>query len=162
MRPNLDAWKEAVRNAFNYPGIKTALLVIIALILVASALGAWRAYSLPETVVETVEQVHFQHNSSFDYLTLVNPGHMYGTPPEEEAPDEEENGKDAYFRNYIDDVEIEFHYGLVADRPATNVLSEVEVVAIIDGPSGWQKEMAVMSATDFEDSLAINFPTAAG
>jgi len=134
--------------------LRATSLVLFFALAVFSLYGVWYAYTMPEQVEEPVALVNYQHNGQFDYLVYVNPSHLYGTPVE--TPEEET--RSLYFTNIIDDINVKFNYDFIADSPVTELSSDVEIVAIVTGPSEWQKEVLLSSASDMGSSLTMWFP----
>ena len=109
---------------------------------------------MPEQVEEPVALVNYQHNGQFDYLVHIYPSYLYDTYAE--TPEEE--GRSYYFTSIVDKINIGFNYDLIADGPISELSSDVEIVAIVTGPSGWQKEVLLSSTSGMGSSLTIEFP----
>jgi hypothetical protein len=151
--------KEHARIVAGSPIWLRASSAVLALgLLVFSLYGTWKAYSTPKLVEEPIALTNYQHTGKFDYLVYVNPSHLFGNPAESPA----EAGTSLYFTNIIDNIEIVFDYGLIADGQTTNLSSDVDIVAIVTGPSGWQKEVSLTSARDLGNNLSLKLPLELG
>jgi hypothetical protein len=150
-----------VQRAFiKFPRLKVSLVILTLVLLLASGFGVWKASTMPQERKETVTLINYQHQGEFNYLVYVEPGLLFSSPPAEisEAEAEEEEGRTLYFTNMIDDIDISFTYGFAPDYIVEDVFSAVDIVAIIHGPSGWQKEVPVISDIGQGDYFTIYFP----
>jgi len=150
-----------VQRAFmKSPRLKVSLVILTLVLLLASGFGVWKASTMPQERKEAVTLVNYQHQGEFDYLVYAEPGLLFGPPPAEisEAEAEEEEGRTLYFTNIIDHIDVSFTYGFAPDYIAEDVFSAVDIVAIIHGPSGWQKEVPVISDIGQDDYFTIYFP----
>jgi hypothetical protein len=151
---------ESVKRAFiRFPLLKTSSLALTALLLLGSGFGMWKAFTMPLERKEIVKLVNYQHQGEFDYLVYTEPGFLFGPPPTEipeVKPKEEE--KSLYFTDIIDRIEVEFTYEFVRDYPVKYVSSSVDIVGIIHGPSGWQKEVLLGSDAGQGYYFTIDFP----
>ena len=109
---------------------------------------------MPEQVEEPVALVNYQHNGQFDYLVYVIPSYLYGNPVETL----EEAEPSLYFTNIIDKIDVEFNYAFIADRPNTKLSINVDIVAIVTGPSGWQQEVPLSSTDSTGSNFTSGFP----
>jgi hypothetical protein len=126
------------------------LLAITAVILLASVSGAVVAFNLPAEIRESVNLVRYQHEGTFDYIAYLKPSQLYGPEPQE-ASDLPSNQK--YPTQFITGIDMTFTYVTVEAIPA-----EVEVVAILENPDIWQKEITLASATTKTGNFVIEFP----
>jgi hypothetical protein len=117
--------------------------------------GVCRAYSMPAQIEEPVALVNYQHNGLLDHTAYINPGYFADGTYVETTEDEE---RALYFTNIIDNIDIGFDYGFVSEAQVTNQSSEAEIVAIVTGPSGWQKEVLLHSESNLGSSFTVNFP----
>ena len=149
-----------VRRAFiRSPRLKVSLIALTLVLLLASGFGVWKAFTMPEQWEEPVTLVSYQHQGEFDYQVYIEPGHLFA-PPVTELPEvigEEEEERPLYFTNIIEDIEVSFTYGFATDYPTRLASSDVDIVAIIHGPSGWQKEVLLKSDSG-DDYFTISFP----
>jgi hypothetical protein len=148
-------WQRYKFRNFTTPSwLKVTLVVVVSLLLIASIVGLWRAYAMPETVAQEVALVTYRHFGNFDGIVYVTPSYLLGNPPE---TSQDETESSLYFTNIIDDIQVGFDYNFVPDSP-TVVSSQVEVVAIITGPSKWQKTIPLTSASGLGNHFNISFP----
>ncbi len=119
-----------------------------------SLYGVSYAYTMPKQVEEPVALVNYQHNGQLNHVVYRNPSHLYDTAIE--TPEEWETS--LYFTNIIDDIDVQFKYDFTATGPITGLASDVDIVAIVAGPSGWQKEVPLTSARGVGGSLTVEFP----
>lgn len=134
--------------------VKVVSLVLLFGLAGFSIFGAWKAYTMPERVRGSVPLASYQHKGEFDYLVYVNPSHLHGTAVE--TPKEETDS--IYFTNLISRIDIEFNYDFIADGLITDVSNTIDLVAIVTGPSEWQKEVLLRSMTATNEHVTIKFP----
>ncbi len=146
--------KHAKTDSENFLWLRIASTVLFFALAAFSLYGITQAYSMPNQVEKEVALVTYQHNGQFDYLVYVHPSHLYDNPVETSA----EGESSLYFTNIIDDITAKFDYDFTSDGPLTNIETDAEIVAIITGPSGWQKEITLDSATGTGSSLTVTFP----
>lgn len=147
--------KEHARIVSDSPlWLKVTSVVLIMGLLGFSLYGIWKAHSIPQQVAEPVALATYQHSGEFDYLVYVNPSYLFGNPIE--TPEEE--GQSTYFTNIIDGIDVVFDYDFIADGQTTDLSSDVDIVATVTGPSGWQKEISLSSARDLGANLSLEFP----
>jgi len=134
-------------------------LTLVLVLLLASVFGVVKAFTMPEVWEEPVTLANYEHQGEFDYLVYIEPGHLFGPPSPQVGEVEGEEERPVYFTNIIDDIEVTFTYGFAPDYPYPMKLtsSDVYIVAIIDGPSGWQKEVPIKSKSG-DDYFTISFP----
>jgi hypothetical protein len=138
------------------PWFKVSLVTLISLLLIVSLLWVWRASTTPELREETVTLVKYEHQGKLDYTVYVKPNHLFGPPYP--APSTEEEAKSLYFTNIIKDIEVGYTYEFVRYSSMADVSSAVNIVAIIHGPSGWQKEVLLESDAGEGYYFTIDFP----
>ena len=127
--------------------------------LVGAALyGISYVHKVPEWVEEPMVTVNYQHDGQLGYLVYIQPSRLYDTYVE--APDEndEDEKTSLYFTSLIEEIDVGFSYDFVANELMAGLSSDVEVVAILNGPSGWEKEIPLHSATDLGKSFSFSFP----
>ncbi|MBA7479358.1 hypothetical protein ES707_14792 [subsurface metagenome] len=147
--------KEHARIVSSSPmWLKVASVVLILGLLSLSLYGVWKAHSTPRQVAEPLTLANYRHAGEFDYLVYVNPSHLFGNSAE--TPEEE--GQSLYFINIVEDIDVVFNYDFVADGQTTGLSSDVDIVAIVTGPSDWQKEIPLSSARDLGANLSLEFP----
>ena len=133
--------------------LKVASVALILGLLSFSLYGVWKAHSIPRQVAEPLTLANYRHAGEFDYLVYVNPSHLFGNSAE--TPEGEEQS--LYFTNIIDVIEVVLDYNFVADGQTTGLSSDVDIVATVTGPSGWQKEIPLSSAPDLGTNLSLEF-----
>lgn len=134
--------------------LRATSLVLLLGLFGFSLYGVWYAYTMPEQVEEPVALVNYQHNGWLDHLVYINPSHLYGT----QVKTPEEGERSLYFTEIIDDIDVSFNYDFIAEAPITELSSDVEIVAIVTGPSGWQKEVPLYDDSDLGRSFSFSFP----
>jgi len=142
------------------PRLKTVSVIVTLVLLLASGYGVWTAYTMPLEWEEPVTLVNYQHQGEFDYRVYIEPGYIFSPPPlslPEAEPGEEEEERPQYFLNLVENMEVSFDYVFTPDYPTSLTSTDVYIVAIIDGPSGWQKEVPLKSKSG-DDYLTISFP----
>ena len=148
-----------IQRAFiKYPRLKTVSIIVTLVLLLASGYGIWTAYSMPLEWEEPVTLVNYQHQGEFDYQVYIEPGQLFSPPPNE-IPQviEEEAERPQYFTTLVDNIEVSFSYIFTPDYPTTMNSTDVYIVAIIHGPSDWQKEIPLKSKSG-DDRVTISFP----
>jgi len=150
-----------IQEAFiESPQFKVILVILSLVLLLASGYGVWAAYSMPLEWEEPVNLVNYQHQGEFDYRVYIQPGYIFNPPPTklpEVIAEEAEEERPQYFVILIDNIEVSFDYVFTPDYPSSLTSSDVYIVAIIEGPSGWQKEVLLESDSG-DDRLTVSFP----
>jgi hypothetical protein len=143
-----------IQRAFiDDPRLKTVSIIVVLVLLLASGYGIWKAYTMPLAWEEPITLVNYEHQGEFDYQVFIRPGHIFSPPPIElpkVEPNEEEEERPQYFLNLIEYMEIGFDYVFTPDYPCRFTSSDVYIVAILEGPSGWQKEVPLKSRSGDE------------
>jgi len=138
--------------------MKISLLVISALLFIASIFGVQKAYSLPTeiSVTEEVTLLDYQHQGTFDYIVSLKPSYLYGPEPQEPSPPPDLM---KYPIGIIDHFNVTFDYRFVQDRPIAGTSAEVEVRAIVKGSrTSEQKETILVPKTLKTGDFTITFP----
>lgn len=152
---------ESVRWAFvRLPWLKVSSVALSLLLLLGSGFWVWRAFSKPLEWQETAILVNYLQEGEFDYQVDIEAGYLFSTAPTdfpEVILEEEEEERAEYFTNIIEKIKVSFTYEFVPDYWVKDVNSEVDIFAIIHGPSGWQKEILLRSDSG-DDSCTTNFP----
>jgi hypothetical protein len=139
--------------------MKTALLAVSLLLLIAALFGVYRAFSLPieTSVTEQVSLVDYEHQGTFDYLVSLKPSYLYGPEPQEPPPPPPEVMK--YPIVAIDRFNFTFDYSFVPDRPLAGTTEEVEVRAAVSGPGSKDKqEIVLVPRTARTGDFTVTFP----
>lgn len=126
--------------------------VVVLALLVGSAIGLWKAFSIPAEREETMSLVNYRHLGKFDYDVYVSSGTIYGLPPPESGETSQ-----TYYRNIIDSIDLFFTYAFVPDGTVTEVTEDVEISALLGSPSTWQKEVPLLSKTAMKGDFTLNF-----
>jgi hypothetical protein len=63
-----------------------------------------------------------------------------------------------YFRKIVDSVEASFSYQFLSDKPATNLVEEVEVTALLEYPDMWGKSFSLVPETSKSGPCVFDFP----
>jgi hypothetical protein len=139
------------------PWLKLGSLVGACLLLIAAALGVWRAFSLPASTEQSVALVNYEHRGEFDYSVYLKPNSLYGPlQPQEEVAEEET--VPVFFRKIIDEAWLAFSYNFSCGQPLSTITSEVVVSAIAENPDMWQKEIAILEDTHGGQHVSVEFP----
>lgn len=149
---------KSIRRAFiESPRLKLVLVIATLVLLLASGYGVWAAHSMPLEWEEPVTLVSYEHQGEFDYQVFIRPGYIFNPPPNEIPQTEPEEERPQYFTILIDNMEVSFDYVFTPDYPTSLTSTDVDIFAIIDGPSGWQKEVMLKSKSG-DDRLTVSFP----
>jgi hypothetical protein len=152
---------ESVRWTFiRLPWLKVSLVALSLLLLIGSGFWVWRAFTKPLEWQETTTLATYRQDGEFYYQIDIEGGYLFSTAPTDfpEVMLEEKEGEGAeYFTNIIEEIEVSFTYEFVPDYRVNDVNSEIDIFAIIQGPSGWQKEILLKSDSG-DDSCTTNFP----
>lgn len=151
---------KSVRRAFiKSPWLKVSLITLSLLLLLGS--GFWMFKGLTKSLEweETVTLARYSHQGEFDYQVNIEAGYLFSTTPgfPRIIPEEEEAGITQYFSNIIEEIDVSFTYDFVPDYKVNEVNSDVDIFAVIHGPSGWQKEVLLKSGSG-DDSCTVSFP----
>jgi hypothetical protein len=63
-----------------------------------------------------------------------------------------------YFPNIVDNITASFSYQFLSDKPATNLVEEVEVTAVLKYPGMWSKSLTLVPKTSESGPLVVDFP----
>jgi len=122
--------------------LKASLIGLAALLLASSLFLVWWVWNMPREWEKEATLANYEHNGEFDYTVDVIPGHLYGELPiDVNVAPPTGNGESKFFRSLIRDINLTYNYDFAPDYPATDVSGEIDIVAIIHGPSDWQKEV---------------------
>ncbi len=151
---------KSVRRAFiKSPWLKVSLVALSLLLLIGSGFWVWRGLSKPLQWQETTTLVNYWQQGEFDYQVDIEAGYLFSTTPTDfpKVTPEEEADSIQYFSNIIEEIEANFTYEFAPDYRVNEVNSDVDIFAIIHGPSGWQKEILLKSGSGY-DSCTVSFP----
>lgn len=139
------------------PWLKLGSVALLSLLLIGSVFGVWKAYTMWQEREEAFPLVSYEHRGEFDYSVYVGSTHLFGSPPPE-TPEGGAEARPLYFTNIINDIDVKFTYKFASYSPVKEVSSEVNIVAIITGPSGWKKRFPLTSASELGSSFSITLP----
>ena len=63
-----------------------------------------------------------------------------------------------YFPRIVDNIEAGFSYQFLSDEPATNLVEEIEVTALLEYPGMWSKSYALVPKTSKSGPAVVYFP----
>lgn len=133
--------------------LKVGSLILVSVLLAASLFWVGKTFAAPSEKAESVTLLNYQHEGEFDYLVYVKPSTLFDS-----AHQAEDTGPPTYYTNLIDTIEVYFSYEFARDKPGRNVTRDVEVRAIVTGPSKWQKATTLVSSTSRKGDFTIHFP----
>jgi hypothetical protein len=139
------------------PWLKLGSLVGACLLLIAAALGVWRAFSLPTSTELPTALVNYEHRGEFDYSVYLKPNSLYGSPQPPQEVTEEETVQ-VFFRNIIDEASLTFSYNFSCGQSLSTITNEVVISAIAEDPGMWQKEIAILEETHGGQQVSVEFP----
>jgi hypothetical protein len=61
------------------------------------------------------------------------------------------------FINLIDSMTVNFGYQFTADKPVSNLKTNVDITAVVEAPQSWSKSIPLLS-TSKSGNIAVNFP----
>ena len=112
------------------------------------------------------DSISYSKKGRFDYEIYLKPNQLYETDvlrseatPAVESPSLAPLGPGlTYFPRIIDNVEASFSYQFLSDKPATNLVEEVEVTAILEHPGMWSKSLTLVPKTVYTGPFTVDFP----
>ena len=137
--------------------INKLLLIVTAVILLASISGAMISFLLPTEIEESLELVTYQHEGKFDYIAYLGPSYLFGPEPQEPPPPPPPpppplpNPK--YPAEIIDSIDMSFTY-----KATISTSQQVEINAVLENPDIWQKEITLVPETTQNGDFTIGFP----
>lgn len=144
---------------------RPTVLIITLVLLAASIVGVYRAFTLPTQVEEETTLLSYSHDGQFDYRVYVKPSYLFGTaplelpaPPEPPEPSPEiEQSNPKYPTEMIDTFKLTFSYSFEPDTPAAEVIQEVEVIAVLEKPEVGSEEIVLVSKTTETGDFTVGF-----
>jgi hypothetical protein len=139
--------------------MKKSLLIISAMLLVASIFGVIKAYGLPTetTTTEETTLLEYQQQGEFSYLAYIEPSHLFGPEPQATSPALPEVMK--YPLSDIDLINVTFGYTFLPDTPVPEVVAEVEVKATIRNLKDPKNvEITLLPKTPRTSDVSVAFP----
>ena len=128
---------------------RPTLLIVIGVLLAASIVGVYRAFTLPTEIEENTTLFSYQHEGNFDYLVYLKPSYLFGTIPPITTRTPLPNPR--YPAEMIDTFDLTFTYHFVSDKPVTNMTHQVEVIANVSTAEGRQEFSLVPKTTKTRD-----------
>jgi hypothetical protein len=111
--------------------------------------------------------VGYGEDGWFDYEVYLEPNLLYETDvlrsdtipaAEPSSPSQTLGPGLVYFPNIVDSIEAGFSYQFLSDKPATNLVEEVEVTALLEYPGMWSKNFTLVSKTSKTGPFVVYFP----
>lgn len=111
--------------------------------------------------------VSYSEDGWFDYEVYLKPNMLYETDvlrsdtvpaAEPSSPSQTLGTGLVYFPNIVDSIEAGFSYQFLSDKPATNLVEEVEVTALLEYPGMWSKSFTLVPKTSESGPLVVHFP----
>ena len=146
--------KQGIKYSENPWWFKAVSLLVVLGIVGFGIFGAVQANRVPAEVAETVPLLSYQHESGYDYTVYVMPSHIFGVAPEYPEPRSEPQ---TYFRDIIKSINVQFNYAFLPDGQVGGGYADVDIVAIVDGPNDWTKEVVLKSAEDKGERFSVDF-----
>ena len=103
----------------------------------------------------------------FDYEIYLKPNMLYeedvlrsDTVPaaEPSSPSQTLGPGLVYFPNIVDSIEASFSYQFLSDKPATNLVEEIEVTVLLEYPGMWSKSFTLVPRTSKSGPFVVDFP----
>ena len=125
------------------------------------------AGSLKRSDTGIEDYISYSQEGWFDYEVYLKPNKLYETdvlrseaPPAAEPPSPPQTLGPGlvYFPNIVDSIEASFSYQFLSDKPATNLVEEVEVTALLEYPGMWSKSFTLVPKTSKSGPFVVDFP----
>jgi hypothetical protein len=111
--------------------------------------------------------ISYSQEGWFEYEIYLKPNTLYETdvlrskaspvaPPS--SPSQTLGPGLVYFPRIVDSIEASFSYQFLSDKPATNLVEEVEVKAVLEHPDMWGKSFTLVPKTSYRGPLMVDFP----
>ncbi len=143
-------WRKFQKSAM----VRYISLGLVAVLLAISAYGLYKSFTSPLQTTKRVAVFNYQHLGRFDYLAHVKPLTLYYPQPQGDAV------RPTIFSKIVDSVSLTYDYQFVMDKPAQTATEEVEVVAVLESPKAWRKEIPLVPRTVTSGGFELNFPLA--
>jgi hypothetical protein len=128
--------------------IRVFIIASIVLLL-GSLIGVITTRALPTEVEQETSLLNYEQEGRFDYLIHLKPSYLFGPPPVEPPPPPP-NPK--YPTEIIRKIEMSFTY--MPDRAGSHV---VRVMAVLENPGIWQKEILLVPYTTGQRTFTVDF-----
>jgi hypothetical protein len=111
--------------------------------------------------------IGYSEDGWFDYEVYLEPNMLYETDvlrsdtvpaAQPSSPSQTLGPGLVYFPNIVDSIEAGFSYKFLSDKPATNLVEEVEVTALLEYPEMWSKNFTLVSKTSKTGPFVVSFP----
>ena len=154
-----NAQEGGMKNAVERKGMRRSwstgrvvCLMLAILLLVGSLFGISWVVTHSDQEEETRTLVQYRHTGNFDYEAYAKYGSLYGRTAPAETP------TPVYFLDIIESVDVSFSYSLVPKGEVTSVSENVEIVAVLENPGVWRKELVLVPQTTEISHFELNFP----
>jgi len=111
--------------------------------------------------------VSYREDGWFNYEIYLNQNQLYETdvlrsnisPATQPSSPAQTLGPGlTYFPRIVDSIEASFSYQFLSDIPATNLVEEVEVTALLEYPGMWSKSFTLVPKTSKSGPFVVEFP----
>jgi len=140
--------------------MRRLFLILVSVILLASIVGAYTAFSLPTEIEKQIVALNYEHKGEFDYIAYLHGSYLFDDiPPPDTSPKILKNppAKGKYPIEIIQRLNMTFTYQFVTDEPVTNISEEVEVKAVLDKPATGQEEVILVPKTTQTGAFTVDF-----
>ena len=123
--------------------------------------------SLKRSDAGVEDGISYSEQGRFDYEVDLKPNKLYdtdvlrseATPATEPSSPAQTLGPGlTYFPKIVDSMEADFSYQFLSDKPATNLVEEIEVTVILEYPTMWSKSFTLVPKTSKSGPLVVDFP----
>jgi hypothetical protein len=113
------------------------------------------------------DDISYSQEGRFDYEVYLQPNSLYETdvlrseasPATEPSSPAQTLGPGlTYFPRIVDSIEASFSYQFLSDKPATNLVEEVEITAVLEHPGMWSKSLTLVPQTSHTGPFTVDFP----
>ena len=123
--------------------------------------------SFKRSDTDSKEDISYSEEGWFDYEVYLKPNKLYETDvlrsdtipaAEPSSPSQTLGPGLVYFPKIVDSIEASFSYQFLSDKPATNLVEEVEVTALLEYPGMWSKSFTLVPRTSKSGPFLVDFP----
>jgi len=146
---------------------RTVLLVILGVVVLASAIGVQRAYSVPSEVGAEKVLLAYEHQGEFDYRARIKGTYLYEDIALEDSPyvststDEgpaNPAARPKYPLEHVSKLDMSFSYSFIAGADQVRSASaEVEIGAVFEIPASGREEVLLIPATGAKGDFTVYF-----
>ncbi len=113
------------------------------------------------------DDISYREEGWFDYEVHLKPNQLYETDvlrsetptgTDSSSPTQTLGPGLTYFRRIVDSIEASFSYQFLSDKPATGLVEEVEVTALLEYPGMWTKNFTLVPKTSKPGPFLVDFP----